>query len=149
MVFGDVPIKTALAELVKDVSPLVADEADVLSVHLQVLFRLSHFRKRINDDTEENVEQDDFHEYMETCVVSELNVIFDRLVAIVDRFSVIADASSKSQSLVNDGEVALEHRLAHVFSDPVRVEGIDCVVVKRVLQVEEADSGEDIDDDHS
>ena len=59
VVLADVPIEAPLAQLVEDEPVLVADEADVFRVHLQVLLLFSHLCEGVNDDTEEDVEQDD------------------------------------------------------------------------------------------
>ena len=70
------------------------------------------------------------------------------LLPIVDLLCIVAYAATKRQTLVNNGEEALEHGFTHVFADPVRVERIHAVVIQRVLQVEEADGGENVDDHH-
>ena len=56
MVFADVSIEATLAKFVKDETILVADETDVLRVHLNELFLLTHLREGIDNDTEEDVE---------------------------------------------------------------------------------------------
>ena len=62
--------------------------------------------------------------------------------------SVVADSASQCQTLVYNGQITLEHWLAHVLSYPVRVEGVDGIVIESVLQVEEADRRENIDNHH-
>ena len=80
--------------------------------------------------------------------MSQLYEVLWVLISVVDRLSVVTDATTEGQSFINDGQVALEHRLTHVFSDPIRVVPVDCIVVQGVLEVKEADSSEDVDDDH-
>ena len=119
VVFADVAIETTFAQLIENKSILVADKADIFGVHLQELLLLAHLRKGIDDDTEQNVKQYDLDEDVETRIMRQLYEVLSALLPVVNLLSVISNASSESQPLVNDREEALEHRLAHVLADPV------------------------------
>ena len=70
VILTDMTVEPTLTHLIKDETIRVANEAHVLCVHLQELLLLSHFGESVNDDTEEDVEEDDFHEDMEHGVVA-------------------------------------------------------------------------------
>ena len=70
VILTDMTVEPTLAHLIKDETIRVANEAHVLRVHLQELLLLSHFGESVNDDTEEDVEEDDFHEDMEHGIVA-------------------------------------------------------------------------------
>ena len=133
MVFANVSVEAALGTFIENKPILVANEADVFCVHLKVLFLLAHFRKGINNDTEQNVQKNDFDKNLKAEVVRKLYEVLGLFFVIVDHLSVVADTSAEKEALVEECHVTLKHGLAHVFTDPVRVKCISIVVIDRFL----------------
>jgi len=84
---------------------------------------------------------------MESCIVCKFDEIVLSHVVEVYRFCDITHAATITQAFIYHCHQALEHRLAVILSNNIRVVGIDAPIVHVVLKVEECDHCEDVDYD--
>ena len=117
----NVSLETALLLLLKDESLEVANITHIVHVLFVLFLLVSQRGKRVNDDSEDDVEANDIVDDLEEEIVRELKEVKLRVLFKVDPHAHITCTSSEPDCFVHIGDVALEHALAVVLADCVRV----------------------------
>ena len=136
VVFGDVTTEASFWFLVELKPCKVADETLVFLVVLHDVLFFSQLRKRVDDDTEQDVVKDNLHEQEERDVNCELEEILFGVLE-VDLLGVVTDTATTDQTHVDDSQEALVHGLTPVLANMIWVIRANVIVVNCVLLVEE------------
>ena len=128
----------------------IADKTEVFHIFNSLRFLISKLRKRINDDTENNVEQDCNNDHKEWQIINgsevePLNVLRSCGLS----WEEITNTTSTSQTVVEGGEEAMHHWHADTVSFCVQDTAMDHVFVIGVIQENEPNNRVNVNDHNS
>lgn len=135
------PAKLLLLELK---AQLVADITVIRFVEVHSSFLFSEICKGINDNTKENVQENNLDQDMEGSILSQLDCILLWLVLVMDRFSIVADATIETDSFVHSHDETLKNVHTSILTNPIRIIRIDGEVPVSILQVEKGNGRKDV-----
>jgi len=137
VVLRNVSREAALRTLVKSKSVKTADKTHICHVFVSELLLVSELGEGVDDNTEQNVHDDDLHNYKEANVRCKLDPVQLKIFSVVNLLSNVTYATAFQHSIAGHAHEALEHSATSVFTNLSGVVPVKTVVNDSVLHVEE------------
>ena len=94
MILLDVPRKSALYSSVENKVLEIANIATIMGVEIILLLEITQFGKRVNDDSENNIQTNDIYNNLECGIMDEFEEILLCFIIKMDWFGDITDSTT-------------------------------------------------------